>query len=132
MKTNIVVKKTLLPGQKANVSAIIMGQLGRDIPMIYTESITDASGVMHAGISVNVVILDGGSGQLLTLIENAQKSDVAYVVFSTTGQLLSNNYSEYYQKISTSTTESTDIVGVGVYGEDEVVKLLTKKFSLAK
>lgn len=132
MKINIVVKKTLLPGQKANVSAIIMGQLGRDIPMIYTESITDASGVMHAGISVNVVILDGGSSQLLTLIEEAQKSDVAYVVFSTTGQLLSNNYSEYYQKISMSTTESTDIVGVGVCGKDEVVKLLTKKFSLAK
>lgn len=132
MKINIVVKKTLLPGQKANVSAIIMGQLGRDIPMIYTQSITDASGVLHAGISVNVVILDGGSGQLLTLIEKAQKSDVAYVVFSTTGQLLSNNYSEYNQKISMSTTESTDIVGVGVCGEDEVVKLLTKKFSLAK
>lgn len=132
MKINIVVKKTLLPGQKANVSAIIMGQLGRDIPMIYTESITDASGVMHAGISVNVVILDGGSSQLLTLIEKAQKSDVACVVFSATGQLLSNNYSEYYQKISMSTIESTDIVGVGVCGEDEVVKLLTKKFSLAK
>lgn len=132
MKINIVVKKTLSSGQKANVSAIIMGQLGRDIPMIYTDLIKDASEVMHVGISVNVVILDGGGGQLLSLTEQARKSDVAYVVFSTTGQLLSNNYPEYYKKISTSDTESTDIIGVGIYGEDEVVKLLTKKFSLAK
>lgn len=132
MKINIVVKKTLNSGQKANVSAIIMGQLGRDIPMIYTNPISDASNVMHAGISVNVVILDGGSGQLLTLIEQAQNSEVTCIVFSSTGQLLSNNYSEYCQKISMSDTKSTDIVGVGICGEDEVVKLLTKKFSLAK
>lgn len=132
MKINIVVKKTLTPGQKSNVSAIIMGQFGRDIPMIYTESITDASGVKHAGISVNVVILDGRGGQLFTLIEQAQKSEVTCIVFSATGQLLSNNYSEYNQKISMSDTENTEIVGVGICGADEVVKLLTKKFSLAK
>lgn len=132
MKINIVVKKTLPAGQKANVSAIIMGQFGRDIPMIYTEPITDASGTKHAGISVNVVILDGGGGQLFTLIEQARKNEVTCVVFSATGQLLSNNYSEYNQKISMSDTESTEIIGVGVCGEDEVVRLLTKKFSLAK
>lgn len=132
MKINIVVKKTLPSGQKANVSAIIMGQFGRDIPVIYTEPITDASGTKHAGISVNVVILDGGGGQLLTLIEQARKSDVACVGFSAAGQLLSNNYSEYHQKISMSDTESTEIIGVGVCGEDEAVKRLTKKFSLAK
>ena len=129
MKINIVVKKTLPAGQKANVSAIIMGQFGRDISMIYTEPITDASGTRHAGISVNVVILDGGGGQLFTLIEQARKSEVTC---SATGQLLSNNYSEYNQKISMSDTESTEIIGVGVCGEDEVVRLLTKKFSLAK
>ena len=132
MKINIVVKKTLPSGQKANVSAIIMGQFGRDIPMIYTEPITDASGINHAGISINVVILDGGGGQLLALIEQAQKSEVTCIVFSATGQLFSNNYLEYNKKISMSDTESTEIIGVGVCGEDEAIKLLTRKFSLAK
>lgn len=132
MKINIVVDKTLNPGQKANVSAIIMGQLGRDIPAIYSDTIVDASSTKHAGISVNVVILDGGSGQLLTLIENAHKSNVLCVVFSAVGQSLSNNYHEYYQKISISNTENTKIIGVGVCGDDDIVKLLTKKFSLTK
>lgn len=132
MKINIVVDKTLSSGQKANVSSIIMGQLGRDMPSLYTSAIVDFSGVKHAGISVNVVILDGKSRQLLKLIELAQNSDVTCIAFSATGQTLSNNYDEYYQKITSSSTESTNIVGVGVCGDDEIVKLLTKKFSLAK
>lgn len=132
MRINIVVNKTLNPGQKANVSAIIMGQLGRDIPEIYTNTIVDTSGTKHAGISVNVIILDGNSGQLLALIERARESIVTCIAFSTIGQSLSNNYSEYRQKISSLFTESTKIVGVGICGDDEVVKALTKKFSLAK
>lgn len=132
MKINIVVDKTLSSGQKANVSSIIMGQLGHDIPALYTSTIVDISGVKHAGISVNVVILDGNIKQLLKLIEIAQNSDVTCIAFSAIGQSLSNNYDEYYQKISSSSTESTNIVGVGVCGDDEIVKLLTKKFSLSK
>lgn len=132
MKINIVINKTLNSGQKANVSAIIMGQLGRDIPEIYTDAISDISGTKHAGISVNVVILDGGSNQLLNLIEQTSKYDVTCIAFSATGQLLSNNYSEYYQKISGLSTEATQIVGVGICGDDNDVKILTKKFSLAK
>lgn len=132
MKISIVVNKALNSGQKANVSAIIMGQFGYDIPGVYTSAITDASGTNHVGISVNVVILDGGSGQLLSLIESAQKSKVICIAFSAIGQMLSNNYEEYQHRIATADTESTKIVGVGLCGDDETVKLLTKKFSLAK
>lgn len=132
MKLNIVVKKTLNPGQKANVSAIIAGQFGRDVPALYTDAIIDSTGTQHAGISVNIVILDGNSDQLLRLIEEALKSNVVCIAFSTTGQMLSNNYTEYHQKISSSKTENTEIIGVGIYGDDEAVKLLTKKFSLTK
>ena len=132
MKISIVVNKILNSGQKANVSAIIMGQLGRDISELYTDTVIDASGTKHAGISVNVVILDGGGGQLLTLIERAKESDVKCIVFSAIGQALSNNYYEYQQKISALDTTSTNVVGVGICGEDQIVKSLTKKFSLAK
>ena len=132
MKLTIVVNKTLESGQKANVTAIIMGQFGRDLPVLYTEPIADASGVKHAGIAVNVVILEGKSGQLLTLVENARERNLMCIVFSAIGQSLSNNYAEYEQKISSSNAESTQIVGVGICGDDETVKILTKKFSLAK
>ena len=132
MKVNIVVNKLLNSGQKANVSAIIMGQLGRDMPALYTNTITDISGTKHAGISVNVVILEGNGSQLLTLIERAKECSVMCIVFSATGQSLSNNYPEYQKTILSSDTKSTEIVGVGICGDDESVKILTKRFSLAK
>lgn len=132
MKITIVVNKLLNSGQKANISAIIMGQLGHDIPEIYSSPITDTSGTNHAGISVNVIILDGKSGQLLSLIESAHKSNIVCIAFSSVGQMLSNNYPEYLKKISESETKDTNIVGVGLCGNDKIVKTLTKKFSLAK
>jgi len=132
MKINIVVDKALNAGQKANVSAIIMGQFGRDIPTLYANAVEDISGIRHAGISVNVVILDGSNGQLLTLIEATRKADVSCIVFSATGQFLSNSYPEYQQQISLSETKATNIIGVGIVGEDDAVRSLTKKFSLVK
>lgn len=71
-------------------------------------------------------------GQLFTLMEQTRKSKVTCVVFSATGQLLNNSYLKYNKKISMFDTESTEIIGIGVCGEDEVVKLLTPKFSLTK
>lgn len=132
MKINIVVDKTLDPGRKANIAAIIMGQLGRDISSIYSNVITDRSGTDHAGISINVVILNGNGSQLLKLIESAKNSNVVCIAFSSIGQFLSNSYNEYQKNIISLNTEETKIVGVGIYGDDEVVKALTKKFSLAK
>lgn len=132
MKANIVVSKNLNPGQKANVAAIIMGQFGRDISGLYSDAISDSNGVMHAGISVNVVVLEGGEKQLSNLANNAKSEDVVCVAFSGTGQSLSNSYDEYKTVIQQSGTEETHIVGVGVYGSDDSVKALTKKFSLMK
>ena len=117
-------------GQKANVAAIIMGQLTKKFPHLYGNLIRDQSGTYHAGIAVNTVILDGGNEQLLSLVNKAVNCDVTCVVFSSIGQSLSNNYPEYQKKISSMDTRSTNIVGVGIAGEDTTVSTLTKKFSL--
>ena len=131
-RISIVVEKNMNSGQKANVAAIIMGQLSQDSSHLYGNLIRDQSGAYHAGIAVNLVVLDGGKEQLLSLVNNAVGCDVACVVFSSTGQSLSNNYPEYQKQISSMDTRSTDIVGVGIVGEDSTVRTLTKKFSLVK
>jgi len=131
-RIGIVVDKSMESGRKANVAAIIMGQLAKDMPEIYDEKVIDKSGTAHAGIAVNLVVLDGGKEQLLTLIDSAADSGVAISVFSSTGQSLSNQYPEYLRQISSMDTRSTQIVGVGLAGDDSVVKLLTKKFSVMK
>ena len=131
-RISIVVDKTMETGRKANVAAIIMGQLAKDIPHLYNDKVTDQSGIDHAGIACNLVILDGGKEQLLTLAGSAKAQDVAISVFSSTGQSLSNSYPEYQRQISSMDTRSAQIVGVGLSGEDSVIRLLTKKFSVMK
>jgi len=119
-------------GQKANVAAIIMGQLSKELPQLYSDPVRDQSGACHAGIAVNTVVLDGGREQLLTLINNAADNGVSCVVFSSTGQSLSNSYPEYQKQISSMDTRAADIVGVGIAGDEAAVRSLTKKFSLLK
>ena len=132
-KISIIVNKSMSSGQKANVAAIIMGQLSINIPSLYGDKVEDISRINHAGISVNIVVLDGGSEQLLSLIDTAKNNDdIVCCVFSSTGQSLSNSYPEYQKNISTMDTRSTGIIGVGLVGDDTVLKPLTKKFSLVK
>lgn len=119
-------------GKKANVASILMGEISKKFPHIYGDSVCDKSGVHHAGIAINVVILDGGDEQLLSLVKNTENYDVFCNVFSSTGQELSNNYPEYQRQISSMDTQSTNIVGVGIFGDESVVRTLTKKFSLTK
>ena len=132
MKISIVVERNLNPGQKANVAAIIMGQVTKNHPHLYNDQVCDTSGVYHAGIAVNIVVLDGGKEQLLSLVKNTDNFNVSCIVFSSTGQELSNNYAEYQRKISLVDTQSAGIVGVGLLGEESIIRTLTKKFSLTK
>ena len=128
----IVVSRSLNAGQKANIAAILAGQLVKDAPFLYEASVLDKSGINHSGIASNIVVLDGGSGQLLSLINDVRENELVYSVFSSTGQSLSNNYPEYRQQISSMDTKAAGIIGVGLAGEDSIVRLLTKKFSLMK
>jgi len=119
-------------GQKANVAAILAGQLVKDLPGLYEASVKDKSGVTHSGVACNIVVLEAGSGQLASLAESLKDSGMVYAVFSSLGQSLSNSYPEYAERISQMDTSSTGIIGLGLADEDSKVKLLTKKFSLMK
>ena len=131
-RISIVVDKSMSAGQKANIAAILAGQLAKDAPHLYEAPVIDQSGICHSGIAVNIVVLEGGSEQLLSLIKSIGENEVMYSVFSSTGQSLSNSYPEYQQRVSLMDTRSTGIIGIGLAGEDSRVKLLTKKFSLMK
>ena len=128
-------EKGLTAGQKANVASIIMGQLSMNNPEIYFENkLLDLSGNNHATIRENIVILEAGSGQLYNLMEliKSENDKVDYILFSKIGQNLSNSFSEYYETISKSKTIETEIIGIGLRGEYDLIKQLTKKYSIVK
>jgi hypothetical protein len=124
----LVIARTLSPGVAANVAALLMGQLVMTSPEIYAiDTPICRSGYEHAGIRHSTVILKGGSGQLKALADELQADQMQYCVFSSLGQSLNNEFDIYQQRLA---SEPVDLVGVGLYGDDQSVRSATKKFSL--
>ena len=135
MKTSIIVEKGLTAGQKANVASIIAGQLSLNNPDLYYKDIVkDLDGNNHAAIHENIVILEASPSQLNNLLEliKPEKEKIESVLFSKIGQNLSNSFEEYHKVISQSNSLETGVIGIGLRGEYEAIKKLTKKFCLAK
>jgi hypothetical protein len=150
VKIIIIVERGLTAGQKANAAAVVMGQLTLNNPEIYDHTaLQDLDGNRHAAIRENVVVAEAGSGQLYNLLQSIKseketleqtaaakpgslKPLIDYVLFSKTGQNLSNSFDEYAKKISPSKTVETNITAIGLRGNFEIITRLTKKFSLVK
>lgn len=133
MKRNaIVLDKNLSAGEVGNVSAILMGQVSKNDPQIFSDIVvTDLDKVQHAGIKYSTVILKGGAGQIMSLAKQlATNSDVSSFVFTALGQSLNNKFRKYADTISQSSLADTRPIGVILSGDDEKVRQLTKKFSL--
>jgi hypothetical protein len=109
-----------------------MGQTALENVEIYADdSVLDKDGVQHAGIQYSTVILRAGGGQLLNLIQQARVvPDITVIAFTTIGQSLHNKFEKYKQQLGQVTTDESTPVGVAISGDEEVVKQLTKKFSL--
>lgn len=107
-----------------------MGQASRIDSDIYSDNpVLDKGNIRHAGIKFSTVILKAGEGQILNLVQslNSDESKIKSVVFSKTGQSLNNAFEQYALEISSLTTEESRILGVIVWGEDELVRSATKK-----
>lgn len=130
----IVLDKNLNSGEVGNVSAILMGHLAtRNSEIFSLESLHDKNNIPHATINFSTVVLKCGNLSLINFTKNlADRSDVCCVVFSRTGQELNNEYQRYKDRIEASALEDTTPIGVGIYGDENEVKQLTKKFSLLK
>jgi hypothetical protein len=124
----LVVSKALSPGQAANVSALLMGQLATLDADLYAPPVAGADGHRHAGIRHSTVVLRGGPGQIATLAGVVREAGLSMCVFSAAGQALNNAFDQY--KALLENEPDTDLVGVGLVGRDEDVRTFTRKFSL--
>lgn len=131
----IILEKNLEIGAAANVAALLMGQAALREPELYSDApVLDQSGNQHAGIRFSTVILKAGENQLINLTKSCstENEELNYVVFSQTGQSLNNAFEQYAGEIASMDLEATKVVGVIVWGADDVVRTATKKFSVMK
>ncbi|WP_086312686.1 hypothetical protein A5821_000276 [Enterococcus sp. 7F3_DIV0205] len=133
-RTAIIINKNLPFGEQANVIAIVSAALANATEdMIDSEKIIDLNGNKHAAIKNSLVILKSNPTALLTLTETVNELDsVESVVFTSKGQRLNNQFSDYKIEISTNELKNLEPVVVALYGEDEQIRTLTKKFSLLR
>lgn len=133
-RTAIIINKNLPFGEQANVIAIVSAALANVTEdMISSEKIIDLNGNKHAGIRNSLVVLKSNPTALLTLTETVNElGDIESVVFTSKGQRLNNQFSEYQTEISRSELKDLELVVVALYGEDEQIRKLTKKFSLLR
>lgn len=133
-RTAILVTKQLTPGEVANSSAILLGHLATRNPELYhSQTTTDAADVPHAAIRYSVVVLAVNSpAQIVNLIPKLTASQVDFAVFTRTGQNLNNAFDQYARQLRSMTTAESEPIAVALFGADEEVRALTKKFSLLK
>ena len=131
----ILIDKNQTIGTTSNISAILMGELASQHSEIFTLDVSDKNGISHSSIHYSTVILKvKSSQQILNLINKIAHAEyenkVSSAVFSTIGQGLHNKFDEYKIKIEQLPTEETFPIGIIVYGDDEVIRSLVKKYSL--
>lgn len=111
-----------------------MGDLSGKHPEIFAkEEVNDTTHISHATIKFSTVVLKGGVVSITSFVKKlVDIPEISFVSFSKQGQSLNNEYELYKNMIETSSIDDLSLVGIAVYGDEDIIKLLTKKFSLMK
>lgn len=134
IRTALIIKKDLPPGQIGNICGILMAEVAHAVPeTLAAVAVTDLDGLKHAAPQFSIVVLKAnGSEQLQNTAANIRTTqpELAVFGFSTVGQSLNNEFAVYREKVSSLTTEASGLVGIAISGEDAAVRQATRKFSL--
>lgn len=136
LRTAIVLSKGMLPGEAANVVAILAGHASRVLPELYTDQPpVDRTGLVHAGVRFSVVVLQANGPRQ---IANAAKSvcerfpTLQVAVFTGEGKALNNTFDAYRAMIADRFIDEMSPLGMVVFGSDEDVRRASKSFSLIR
>lgn len=134
-KCVVVIDAELSIGLITNTAAILGISLGHKNKHLIGQDVFDGSGHHHVGlVAIPVPILKGTKEQIKALKEKAltdEFSDIIVVDFSDAAQT-SFTYEAYIEKISSSTTEDLQYLGIAFYGDSKKVNKLTGNMPLLK
>lgn len=132
-KCAIVIDETLPPGLIANTAAILGTTLGKKMPELVGENITDASGIEHLGIvETPVPILKADKTQLHELRNKSASesfSEVTVAAFTDAAQGC-KTYQEYINKLQRAVSSDYHYLGLGFYGDKKKINRLTGSLPL--
>ena len=134
MKKIVIILDEKLPiGLLSNASAVLAMTLGKSIEGFIGNSIIDASGETHLGITREVLpILKTSKSHLNTIRSNANKEAGLLVVdFSDLAQK-SKNYKDYASQLQASKFDEIHYLGIAIYGDKKKVNKLSGSLPLLR
>lgn len=134
-KCVMVIDAALPLGYIANTAAMLGVTIGRRLPQIVGEDVTDASGNTHAGISTYPVSMLRGSEELLKELRlrlfSPEFSELTVVDFSDVAQRI-NVYADYAKKSSETPERELVYYGIALFGDKKKINRLTGQLPLLR
>jgi len=120
MKIAIALDDTLGPGFLANASACITSGLFNNEDDILGPQI-DADNFTYIPITKIPILITKNNKNWKELLKRAKKNKLKYMVFTKEGQS-TTSYEDYVARVKDKPLEDVEVVGIGVLGEDNLVK----------
>lgn len=135
LKCVMVIDETLPHGIIANTAAIMGITLGKHIPSVVGQTVTDKDGIEHLGIiEFPVPILTGSKEYIKSLrqkLYGAYFNDIITVDFSDLAQGC-KTYTEYIGKMADTLESDLTYFGVAICGIKKKINKLTGNLPLLK
>lgn len=134
-KCIILIDRELPLGLIANTSAILGCSLGRYIEGIIGENVIDKDNFIHKGIvTIPIPILSSTRDEIKQLynaiIEN-YSDEIILINFNHIAQKC-KTYGEYIEKLSSTTSNELNYLGMCIYGNKKIINSLTGSFPTLK
>jgi len=134
-KCIIVIDKELPLGLIANTSAILGCSLGRYVEEIIGEDVIDKNNFIHKGIvNIPIPILSSTKDEIKRLYNSVAENysdKINLIDFNDIAQKC-KAYNEYIKKLSSTTSDELDYLGICMYGNKKVINSLVGSFSTLK
>lgn len=134
-KCVMVIDAALPLGYIANTAAMLGVTIGRRLPQIVGEDVTDGSGNKHAGISTYPIsMLKGSEGLLKELrlrLFSPEFSELTVADFSDVAQRI-NVYADYTKESSETPERELVYYGIALFGDKKKINRLTGQLPLLR
>ena len=120
MRIAIVVNENLGVGFLTNAAACIASGLFYKEENIIGESINGCDFDFIPITKIPILILKQGKKSWAELLKRAKRNKLKYMVFTKEGQS-TTSYEEYVKRVTGKKLEEVEVVGFGVFGQDELV-----------
>lgn len=132
-RTAIVVDRRLPIGYAANAAAVVALSLGACRPTLQGQELVDAFGARHPGLfPAGLPVLSGSTREITRARESAAGyGDVLVVAMPAVGQT-TNDYEHVRAVVAGTAPQDLEYAGIGLHGPEDVVRGLTRRFSLLR